>query len=98
MTLNLEGVPLLRYHSGDRAETHNLAEKDPGNRCECAKSDSTPSQIHAPRGSESSGFENAADNWRADHTVFGHIRYRFRTTVLHSLEVNDRQREQRKRS
>lgn len=71
MTLNLEGVPLLRDHGSDRAETHDFTEEYPGDRCEGTEGDSTPSQVHAPCGSELSGLEDAARNRHADYAVLG---------------------------
>lgn len=94
-TLDLEGVPLLRYHGSDRAEAHDFTEKDPGYRREGTKGDSTPSQVHAPRGGDSPGLQDAAENGHTDHAVLRHVRHWFGPAILGSLEVDDREREQR---
>jgi len=92
--LDLEGVPLLRYHGSDRAEAHDFTEEDPGYRCEGTKGDSTPSQVHAPCGGDSPGFEDAVENGHTDHAVLRTVRW-FSPAVLGPLEVDDRECEQR---
>lgn len=96
-TLDLEGLPLLRYHGSDRAEAHDFTEKDPGYRREGTEGDSTPSQVHAPCGSDSPGFEDIAENRHTDHAVLRSVRYWFGPAILDSLEMDDRKREQRER-
>lgn len=92
-TLDLEGLPLLRYHSGYGAETHYFAEQDPRYRGEGAKRNTTPSKIHAPGAGESSGLENITRNRSTNYTILRAIQYSS-STILSSLEVNNRQGKQ----
>lgn len=95
-TLDLEGLPLLRDHGGDGAETHYFAEQNPRHRGEGAEGDAAPSEVHAPGAVESPGLEDVARSRSTDHAVLWPVQYP-RPAVLGPLEVNYRQGEQGKR-
>lgn len=93
---NLEGLALLRYHGRDRAEAHDLAEEDPGDRGQGREGDAAPAEVHAPGGGDATRLEDATVDRAADDAVLRRVleAQPVGVAVLRALRVDYRQGEE----